>query len=94
MNQIVAFRRTATGIWAYEFFAGDRLIGTVSSLVGPNAVVRIEAPGVSWYSSFSMDTTIIPGISRRVKDNRNGESIYRLIYCQPGFYRIVTAKLG
>ena len=89
MNQIVGFRRTATGVWRYEFFTADQLIGTVSSLVGPNAVVRIEAPAISWYSSFSMDTTIVPGISRRVKDNTDGEPVYRIIYCQPGFYRMM-----
>ena len=89
MKQIVAFRLTATGVWGYRFYYGDQLIGTISSLVGPTSTVRVEAPGIAWYSTFHMDNTIVPGISRRVKDNRNGEDVYRIIYCQPEFYRMM-----
>ena len=35
-----------------------------------------------------MDSTIIPGISRRVMDNMTGEEIYRLIYWKPGLYQV------
>ncbi len=33
-----------------------------------------------------MDTTIVPGIARRVNDG-NGNEVYRLIYWQQGFYQ-------
>lgn len=89
MEKIVAFRMTATGVWGYRFYCGDQLIGTISSPVGPTSTVRVEAAGIAWYSTFHMDNTIVPGISRRVKDNRNGKEVYRIIYCQPQFYRMM-----
>lgn len=94
MKQIVAFRLTATGVWGYRFYDGKMLIGTISSLVGLTSTVRVEAAGFEWYSTFHMDNTIIPGISRRVKDNRNGEDVYRIIYCQPEFYRLMKNSEG
>lgn len=33
-----------------------------------------------------MDTTIVPGIGRRVNDE-SGKEVYRLIYWKPGFYQ-------
>ena len=58
------------------------------AVISHSSLVRIEAPGISWYSSFNMDNTIVPGISRHVKDEA-GEDIYRIIYCQLGFYRMI-----
>ena len=88
MNPIISFRLTNTGAWGYRFYSGPQLIGTVSCIISHSSLVRIEAPGISWYSSFNTDTTIVPGISRHVKDEA-GEDIYRIIYCQPGFYRMI-----
>ena len=58
----------------------------------PNATVRIEAPSISWYSTFSMDNTIVPGIRRKVRDNATGEEVFRIVYCQPGFYRMILGE--
>jgi len=89
MDPIVSFRLTNTGAWGYRFFEGSQHLGSVSCVLMPNATVRIDAPGISWYSSFNMDNTIVPGISRKVKDNESGEEIFRIVYCEPDFYRII-----
>ena len=89
MNPIISFRLTNTGAWGYRFYNGPQLLGTASCIISHSSLIRIEAPGISWYSSFNMDNTIVPGISRRVRDSITGEDIYRIIYCQPGFYRMI-----
>ena len=91
---IISFRLTNTGAWGYRFYEDGMHLGSVSCVLMPNATVRIEGPGISWYSSFNMDTTIVPGISRRVKDSITGEDIYHIIYCQPGFYRMIPNQMS
>ncbi len=87
MTTVYTYRISATGVWQYGFYENRQLIGHVSSLVGPNAT---EAEGLSWYSRFEMDTTVIPGISRRVKDNQTGQEVYRLIYWKAGYYEFAA----
>lgn len=91
MKEIITYRLSATGVWGYEFYSPDRtLIGSVSSIVAPSAAVRIESGQVNWYSRFDIDTRIVPGTGRRVKDNRTGEEVYRIIYWQQGLYQVRT----
>lgn len=91
MTEIITYRLSATGVWGYEFYYPDRtLIGSAGSAVAPFAPVRIEGRGLSWYSRFDIDTRIVPGTSRRVKDNGTGEEIYRIVFWQPGLYQIRT----
>lgn len=92
MDPIVSFRLASTGAWGYRFFEGRQYLGAVSCALMPNATVRIEAPGISWYSPFNMDNTIVPGISRRVKENSSGEEVFRIVYCQPGYYRMIPSQ--
>ena len=89
MREIITYRLSATGVWGYEFYHPDRtLIGSVSSVVAPSAAVRIEGGQVKWYSRFDIDTRIVPGTGRRVKDNRTGDEVYRIIYWQQGLYQV------
>ena len=91
MTEIITYHLTATGVWGYEFYNTDRkLIGSVYSVVAPSAPVRIESGELKWYSRFDIDTKIIPGTGRRVKENQTGEEIYRIIYWQPGLYQVRT----
>ena len=91
MTDIITYRLSATGVWGYEFYDPGRvLIGSVSSAGSPSSPVRIESGDLSWYSRFDLDTTIIPGTGRRVKDNRTGEEVYRIVYWQPGLYQVRT----
>ena len=89
MEPIVSFRKAGTGAWTYQFYEGRQLIGSASCVMKMNSTVRIDAPGISWHSSFNMEDTIVPGISRKVKENSNGDEVYRIVYCQRGFYRMI-----
>ena len=92
MREIITYRLSATGVWGYEFYHPDRTrIGSVSSVVAPSAVVRIEGGLIQWYSRFEIDTRIIPRTGRKVKDNRTGDEVYRIIYWQPGLYQVRSA---
>jgi len=92
MNEYMTYRLTGTGVWGYEFFDAERnQIGFVRNALSRAEPVRIEAPGISWYSRFGLDNTIVPGTGRRVKDNRDGQEVYRIIYWQPGVYQVRPA---
>ena len=92
MKEIITYRLSATGVWGYEFYHQDRtLIGSVSSVVAPSAAVRIEGGPIQWYSRFDIDTRIVPGTGRKVKDNRTGDEVYRIIYWQQGLYQVRSA---
>ncbi len=92
MREIITYRLSATGVWGYEFYHPDRtLIGSVSSVLAPSAAVRIEGGPIQWYSRFDIDTRIVPGTGRKVKDNRTGDEVYRIIFWQQGLYQVRTA---
>ena len=92
MREIITYRLSATGVWGYEFYHPDRtLIGSVSSVLAPSAAVRIEGGPIRWYSRFDIDTRIVPGIGRKIKDNRTGDEVYRIIFWQQGLYQVRTA---
>ncbi len=87
--EIITYRRIGTGVWGYEFFDPERTqIGFVRNGLSRSAPVMIEAEGISWYSRFGLDYTIVPGTSRKVKDGRDGREVYRIIYWQPGLYQV------
>ena len=90
MTEIITYRLTGTGVWGYEFFDMERnQIGFVRNALSRAEPVRIEGLGCSWYSRFGLDTTIVPGTGRRVKDSRTGQEVYRIIYWQPGLYEVL-----
>ena len=86
MTSIISYRYAATGIWGYAFYRGMKQVGSVTSNAMPSSVVRIIGETGEWYSSFSIDTPMIPGVSRKVKDNRTGEELYRIVFWQPDLY--------
>ena len=88
MTEIITYRLSATGIWQYEFCREGITIGNVASLVSLREPARIEGKDVSWYSRFDMDTDIVPGVSRKVKDNRTGEEVYRIVWWRPNLYEV------
>lgn len=92
MTEILTYRLSATGIWQYEFCINGETIGNVSSLGSPREPARIEGPEVSWYSSFDIDTEIVPGVSRKVKDNLTGDEIYRIVWWRPNMYEVRTKE--
>ena len=92
MKEFVTYRLTGRGVWGYEFFDEERnQIGFVRNGLSSSEPVLIEGPGISWYSLFGMDHTIVPGTGRRVKDNQNGQEAFRIIFWQPGLYEVRTA---
>ena len=91
--EIVTYRITRTGVWGYEFFDTERnQIGFVRNGMSRSEPVRIEGEGISWFSLFGLDHTIVPGTGRRVKDNRTGMEVYRIIFWQPGLYEVRPAE--
>ena len=87
--EIITYRLMGTGVWGFEFFdSGRNQVGFVQNGMSRSEPVRIEGEGISWYSRFGLDSTVVPGTSRKVKDSRTGEEIFRIIYWQPGLYQV------
>ena len=92
MNEIITYRLTGTGVWGYEFFDADRnQIGYVRNGLSRSEPVRIEGQGISWFSLFGLDHTIVPGTSRRVKESWDAREVFRMIFWQPGLYEVRPA---
>ena len=89
MSEIITYRLIGTGVWGYEFFDAERSqIGFVRNGMSRSDLVRIEGEGISWFSLFGLDSTIVPGISRKVKDSKSGQEIYQIVFWQPGLYAV------
>ena len=94
MDPIITYRMTATGIWNYHFYTGQQLLGKVSCTLSLLSTVRIETDSFSWYSAFHADTMVFPGVSRKVMDDRSGLEVFRIVYCEPGFYRMIGGSVN
>ena len=93
MTEIITNRLSGTGRWGYEIYdAGQNRIGSVSSVVATSSPVLIEGGDICWYSLFSIDSMIVPGTSRQVKDNKTELEVYRLVFWQPGKYEVRTKE--
>ena len=57
----------------------------------PSSPALIKGEGIDWYSTFSMEQTIVPGTGRWVKNNQNGLEVYRMIFWKQGMYQVRTA---
>ena len=92
MTEIITYRLSSAGAWGYEFYdAGRNRIGSVSTDVMPSSPTLIKGEGIDWYSTFSMEHTIVPGTGRWVKNNQNGLEVYRIIFWKQGMYQVRTA---
>ena len=87
---VISYRMTRTGVWGYSFYHENDGLGLVNSDIGPVSTVRVQGRSVQWYSQFNIDTNILPGVSRKIKDNRTGREIYRIIYWGPGLYEFAV----
>ena len=92
MTEIITYRLSSAGALGYEFYdAGRNRIGSVSTDVMPSSPTLIKGEGIDWYSTFSMEHTIVPGTGRWVKNNQNGLEVYRIIFWKQGMYQVRTA---
>ena len=94
MDPVITYRQADTGIWSYHFYAGRQMIGKALCKLSLSSLVRVEAGNEAWYSPFHMDTQVFPGVSRKVMDDRTGTEVFRIIFCEPGFYRILGRDSG
>ena len=86
MTEVISFRLSATGVWGYSFYRGGLYLGEAACQIGRASTVRIIGEDIVWYSQFMIDTDIVPGVSRRIKDNMTEKELYRIIFWRPGLY--------
>lgn len=87
------YRYTATGVFGYVGYDGEREICTASSLVYPNAPVYITGKNFEFVSNFDMDTTLVPGFTTRlICDKTSGNVIAKLRWEGQNSYMIMFAS--
>ena len=94
MEPVITYRQTDTRIWRYHFYRERQMIGKALCELSLSSPVRVESEDVSWYSSFHIDTQVFPGISRKIMDDRTGLEVFRVVYCEPGFYRLMGETIN
>ena len=90
MTDIISYRLSANGMWGYSYYQDETFIGKTTCQISTSSTVRVTGEDVEWYSSFNIDTEIVPGVSRRIKDNLTGEELYRIVFWRPGLYEIAA----
>ena len=90
MKKFITYCLAGVGVWHYEFCLNGKSFGNVVSRVSRSEPARIEGRDISWYSRFDMDTDVVPGVSRKVKDNYTGEEVYRIVWWKPDLYEVRT----
>ena len=90
MLEIISYRLSATGVWGYSYYRGKEYVGETNCQIGRSATVRITGEDIVWYSPFKIDTDIVPGVSRRIRDNMTEEELYRVIFWRPALYEFVA----
>lgn len=88
--EIISYRFSVSAEWGYAYYAGTVPLGGTSCQVSTSSTVRITGESLVWYSQFRIMTDIVPGISRRVKDNMTEREVYRIIFWQPGLYQVAA----
>jgi len=86
MTSIISYRLSSTGMWGYMYYNDRQFIGETTCQIGRDSIVRISAENIVWYSFFTINTDIVPGISRRIINNMTDEELYRIIFWRPGLY--------
>lgn len=86
MKEVVSYRLSATGTWGYSYYQNRDYIGETTCQIGRSSTVRVIGEDIVWYSSFTIDTDIVPGVSRRIKENLTDQELYRIIFWRPGLY--------
>lgn len=94
MTEIISYRLSATGRWGYSYYQGMEYIGETACQIGPSSTVRVVGDGLVWYSPFRLDTDIVPGVSRRIRDNLTDKELYRIIFWRPGLYEFSARTDG
>ena len=61
----IVYRLCATGVFEYVGYDDVSQICSISSIVAPNVPVFIAGRGFRYVSSFDINTTLVPGITRR-----------------------------
>lgn len=94
MLEIISYRLSATDAWGYAYYQGKKYIGETTCQLSQSGTVRILGEDIVWYSPFRLATDIVPGISRRIRDNLTEEELYRIIFWRPGLYELSARADG
>ena len=86
MEHIIGYQYSETGATGYYFYKDKKLLCKITT--GLFFPVWIMGMGREWESNYDFNNTILPGVSRKIKDTESGETIAKITYVSAGRYRI------
>ena len=86
MERIIGYQYSETGATGYYFYKEKKLLCKITT--GLFFPVWIMGMGREWESNYDFNNTILPGVSRKIKDTESGETIAKITYVSAGRYRI------
>ena len=86
MERIIGYQYSETGATGYYFYKDKKLLCKITT--GLFFPVWITGMGREWESNYDFNNTILPGVSRKIKDSASGETIAKITYVSAGRYRI------
>ena len=82
MERILGYQYSETGATGYYFYKDKKLLCKITT--GLFFPVWIMGMG----RDYDFNNTILPGVSRKIKDTASGETIAKITYVSAGRYRI------
>ena len=86
MEHIIGYQYSETGATGYYLYKNKKLLCKITT--GLFFPVWIMGMGREWESKYDLNNTILPGVSRKIKDTASGETIAKITYVSAGRYRI------
>lgn len=86
MDRIIGYQYSQTGVTGYYFYKNREPVCKIST--GLFFPVWITGMGREWESKYDINNTVLPGVSRKIKDAASGETIAKITYVSRGVYRI------
>lgn len=87
-DKITGYHYTATGVCGYAFYSDKNKICDVSSLMVPDFPVGFLNEEISWESTYDIDSTIVPGLTRYIHDKSTGKNVAGIVYPDSGLFEL------
>jgi len=87
-HQFTVYIYDATGIHGQVIYSARKEICMITDGIYPVSYVTVSCCGKKWESTFDLQSTIVPGMKRTIKDAVSGAVVNDIIYHEAGHYTI------
>lgn len=87
--KLTGYHYSVTGASGYPFYEDQIERCVINRFALPTFPVAIHGFGHEWISEFDPKDTVVPGMVRRVADNKSGETVCQIIFAGVDRYEIL-----